>query len=121
MINESEISLEDHLYFIDLLATKTDKCYFLVQKESLNLGVINLTLLPMNSAELGIYADPKLRGVGSTLMSALIEHAATLGISRLIAHVFPNNVRALDLYKKFDFTEIKQTNDNKMLTLERAL
>jgi UDP-4-amino-4,6-dideoxy-N-acetyl-beta-L-altrosamine N-acetyltransferase len=123
MIDENKITLKDHLYFIDLLATKTDKRYFLVQKESSYLGVIDLTNITVDSAELGIYANPDMRGIGSTLMGALIDYATSQGISKLIANVFPNNVRACHLYKRFNFTETEQAkhNNKRMLTLERVL
>jgi UDP-4-amino-4,6-dideoxy-N-acetyl-beta-L-altrosamine N-acetyltransferase len=120
MINNNEISLEDHLYFIDLLSSTTQKCYFLVQKDSEYVGVIDLTDITKDSAELGIYANPDMRGVGHVLMNALIDHALRLGLSKLIAKVFVNNVRALRLYQKFNFTEISRAN-KKMITLERIL
>lgn len=120
MINNNEISLEDHLHFIDLLSSITHKCYFLVQQESAYLGVIDLTDITNNSAELGIYANPDMRGVGHILMNALIDHASTLGLSKLIAKVLVNNVRASRLYHKFGFTQTNNPNQ-KMITLERIL
>lgn len=120
MINDHEISLEDHLHFIDQLSSTTEKCYFLVQKDSDYIGVIDLIAIDLNCSELGIYANPDMRGVGHILMNALIDHAKKLGLSKLIAHVFVNNVRALHLYQKFDFKETKPTH-KKMITLERIL
>ncbi len=123
MIDDSLIALEDHLHFIDLLHTKTDRCYFLVQKGTQYIGVIDLTAISKDSAELGIYANPTMRGVGTALMNALIDHAKTLGLLKLIAHVYITNVRAKTLYKKFNFKETKQTkhNNKKMSTLELEL
>lgn len=123
MIHNNEISLEDHLHFIDQLSSTTEKCYFLVQKDSDYIGVIDLIAIDLNCAELGIYANPDMRGVGHILMNALIDHAKKLGLSKLIAHVFVNNVRALRLYQRFDFTETNQTKHThkKMITLERIL
>jgi UDP-4-amino-4,6-dideoxy-N-acetyl-beta-L-altrosamine N-acetyltransferase len=123
MINDNEISLEDHLHFIDLLSSKSNKRYFLVQEEFDYIGVIDLTEITDSSAELGIYANPDMRGVGNILMTALIDYASALGISKLVANVFITNVRALNLYQKFDFSEIKriECKNKKMLTLERKL
>lgn len=123
MVNDHEISLEDHLHFIDLLSSKTDRCYFLVQKGSDFIGVINLTDITDTSAELGIYANPDMRGVGNSLMTELIAYASNLGLSRLVANVFITNVRALNLYQKFEFCEIKRINhkNKKMITLEKKL
>jgi len=123
MINDHETSLEDHLNFIDLLSSKTDRHYFLVQKESDFIGVIDLTHVTDSSAELGIYANPDMRGVGSTLMTSLIDHASKLGLSKLIANVVITNVRALNLYRKFDFSETQrfEHKKKKMITLEKTL
>lgn len=123
MMEESVISLEDHLRFIDLLPSKTDRCYFLVQQESAYIGVINLTSISSDSAELGIYAHPDMRGVGNILMNNLINHAKTLGLSKLIANVYIANIRAQNLYKKFHFTQTKQIThrSKKMSTLELIL
>ena len=123
MIDDSLIPLKNHLHFIDLLHTKTDRCYFLVQKDSEYIGVIDLTAMDANCAELGIYANPDMRGVGHILMNALIDHAKTLGLSKLIAHVYTTNVRAQNLYKKFHFIQTKETRHNtkKMNTLELTL
>lgn len=123
MIDDTVIPLEDHLRFIDLLGSKTDRCYFLVQQDAQYLGVVDLTNIQPESAELGIYANPTMRGVGNILMDALITHATTLGISKLIANVFINNVRALRLYQEFGFIKTNQTKHThkKMITLERIL
>ena len=123
MVNEHEISLENHLSFIDLLSSKTDRLFFLVQKNSDFIGVINLTEMTDTSAELGIYANPDMRGVGNSLMTALIDYASALGLSKLIANAFITNVRALNLYQKFEFSEIKriEQKNKKMITLEKRL
>lgn len=123
MINDNEISLGEHLHFIDLLGTKTNSRYFLVQNESHYIGVINLTEIQNDSAILGIYANPDMRGVGSILMTALIDYTSMLGISNLVANVFITNVRARNLYQKFEFCEIKRIEykNKKMITLEKKL
>lgn len=123
MMDDKVIPLENHLRFIDLLHTKTDRCYFLVQKDAEYIGVVDLANINANTAELGIYANPDMRGVGNILMNALIDHAKTLGLSKLVANVFITNVRALNLYQKFEFSETKriECKKKKMLTLERRL
>lgn len=123
MIDENVISWNNHLHFIDLLHTKTDRCYFLVQQNSEYIGVIDLTSMDADSAELGIYANPDIRGVGSILLSSLIDYAKTLGLSKLIANVYNTNIRAKTLYKKFHFVQTKQITHHtkKMSTLELIL
>lgn len=106
MLSDDEISLENHLRFVESLKNRADKRYFLVQQEDVYIGVIDFTDITQNSAEIGIYANPDMRGVGEALMNALIEYAfSTLGVTMLIASVFADNDRAKHLYEKFDFTE----------------
>lgn len=106
MLSDDEISLENHLHFVESLKNRADKRYFLVQQEDAYIGVIDFTDITQTSAEIGIYANPKMRGVGNALMNALIEYGfSTLGVEILIASVFTDNERAKHLYEKFDFTE----------------
>lgn len=122
MIHSEVISLEEHLRFIESLPNRSDKHYFLVRDDQENLGVIDLTDITTSCAEIGIYSNPDLHGVGKLLLSALIEYAhETLQLTKLIANVFDDNERAKHLYQKFDFTERNQTlqNGRKMITMER--
>lgn len=124
MLQPDEISMEEHLRFIQSLENRSDKRYFLVKNADDYLGVIDLTDITAISAELGIYANPYLHGVGKILMSALINYALnTLKLTKLIANVFSNNKRAKQLYSTFDFTETNRITHNgrEMITLERTL
>jgi len=109
MMNQDEISLEDHCHFVESLRQRSDKRYFLVQDNDEYIGVIDFTDITENAAELGIYANPGKRGAGKILMRALIDYAfSTLRVKTLIAMVFSNNERAKHLYETFDFTETKR-------------
>lgn len=122
MLSDDEISLENHLQFVESLKNRADKRYFLVQQENAYIGVIDFTDITQNSAEIGIYANPQMRGVGEALMSALIEYGfSTLGVKMLIASVFADNERAKHLYEKFDFTETNRTfyKGREMIIMER--
>lgn len=123
MMDDNVITLENHLHFIDLLNTKTDRCYFLVQKDFEYIGVIDLTAIHMDYAELGIYANPSMCGVGNILMNSLIDYAKELGITKLVANVYSTNVRAKNLYERFHFIQTKQIQDHnkKINTLELTL
>jgi UDP-4-amino-4,6-dideoxy-N-acetyl-beta-L-altrosamine N-acetyltransferase len=86
--------------------------------------VVDLTDITATDAELGIYANPDLHGVGKLLISAVIDYAhETLKLTKLIANVFADNEKAKDLYQKFDFVETNRTtyNDREMITMERTL
>lgn len=122
MLSDDEISLENHLYFVESLKNRADKRYFLVQQEDTYIGVIDFTDITQTSAEIGIYANPNMRGVGEALMNALVEYGfSTLGVEILIASVFADNDRAKHLYEKFDFTETARRfyKGREMIIMER--
>lgn len=122
MLSDEEISLENHLRFVESLKNRADKRYFLVQREGESIGVIDFTDITQNSAEIGIYANPDMRGVGEALMNALIEYTRSkLKVTTLIATVFTDNERAKHLYEKFDFTETARAfyKGREMIIMER--
>lgn len=115
MIHKEEITLEEHLNFINSLSERGDKIYFLVKESNEYLGVIDFTNIEKNEfCEFGIYSKPDLAGVGSKLMSAIIDYAFnSLKVKTLLANVHVENEKAIKLYKKFDFKKSKlYINDN---------
>lgn len=121
MLHSDEISMENHMQFVKSLNNRVDKRYFLVQREDSYIGVIDFTDITKSTAEIGIYANPELRGVGEDLMRTVIKYGfSTLSVKTLIASVFADNERAKHLYEKFDFIETNQTdyNGRKMITME---
>ncbi len=113
MYNRDEISLEKHLKYIDSLNGRDDKVYFLVKNGNNFIGVVNLTEIKKErSAELGIYVNPALKGYGTLLMSKIIEYAFDkLNIQVLNANVYEDNMKAINLYKKFNFKIVNTTKD----------
>jgi len=121
MLHQNEISLDEHLCFMESLKNRADKRYFLVKQENEYIGVIDFTDITEESAELGIYANPDVRGVGGILMEVLIDYAfMTLKVKKLVANVFSDNVRAKHLYEKFDFAETNRNvfQKREMITME---
>ena len=124
MIHSEIISMEEHLRFIESLSNRSDKRYFLVRDAQKYLGVVDLTNITVNSAELGLYSNPDLHGVGKVLLSALIEYALeTLKLTKITANVFADNERAKHLYQIFDLVETTRItyNGREMITMERIL
>ena len=110
MLYHDTISMDEHLSFIESLKNRSDKHYFLVQRDEEYLGVIDFTAITEDSAEFGIYGNPSMYGVGKILMVTLIDYAFTaLRVSKLIANVFSDNEKAKHLYAIFGFI---QTNRN---------
>lgn len=57
------------------------------------------------SIGMGVHDDFQGRGVGTTLMNALVELADRwLGLERIELSVYTDNARAVHLYEKFGFT-----------------
>lgn len=114
MNNKNEITLKEHLKYIDSLSSKNDRIYFLLKELDNYLGVIDFTNIKENEfAEFGVYTKPNLTGIGSILMKAIMDYAFnTLKLKKLIANVYVNNEKAIKLYKKFNFIEMKKDRDS---------
>lgn len=113
MHNNLDISIEEHLKFIDSLHSIDDKKYFLVKEKSLPIGVIDFNCITDDDAELGIYTNPELRGYGSILLNEICKYALNiLKLKKLKAEVYNTNNKAIKLYKEFNFKEIKRKNIN---------
>lgn len=109
MFTQEEITLENHLNYIDSLLNRQDRRYFLVKQNDKAIGVIDFTNIHDNQADIGLYAKPNLRGVGNLLMQSIIDYGfKTLKVNRLISEVFETNEAAVKLYTKFGFKRIGQ-------------
>ena len=108
MFNQEVISLRKHLDYIDALHSRKDRYYFLVKNDDEAIGVIDFADIDYKnkSANIGLYAKPELKGVGSLLMETIISYAFNaLELDTLISEVFEENIPAIKLYKKFEFKE----------------
>lgn len=106
MRNDTNIKLHNHLVFIRGLKNDKKNFYWLVKNISNKIGTIYLNNVDIKhkSAYLGVYANPKLKGVGCELMAALKELVFDLlGFHSLRLEVMENNLRALSFYKKSGF------------------
>ena len=123
MYNDKEITEAEHFGFIETLKNREDRCYFLVQENKSDLGVIDFSAISKESAIMGLYANPTLtqKGIGSRLMEAIVTYAfETLKIQTLKAEVFAENQRAKALYEKFGFCEKerKSVNEKEVICME---
>lgn len=121
MYNSQEIELQTHLTFINSLKDDKTKYYFLLKQDREYIGVIDLTNINDESAEIGVYKNPSLYGVGDTLMHAIIGYGfGSLGLNALYAEVFKDNKRAYELYTKHNFKKIgkKIINNKEVYRLE---
>lgn len=122
MYNQNEITLEEHLNFIETLKTKEDKLYFLVKKESEYIGVIDFTqIIKKESLHMGIYGNPNKRGNGKILLNEIIKYSFNiLKVKKIFSEVFKENNKAYELYKKFEFKDISEkiVNEKKVICME---
>ena len=116
MKNQS-VSLKEHLTFFDTLKTQKNKKYFLVFDEDEPIGVIHFIDICEQSCEFGLYANPYLKGKGQILMDELKNYAFyTLKVEKILACVFKDNEKALNLYLKNGFKIYKESE--KMFYIE---
>ena len=88
--------------------------YWLVKNKDEYLGVINLTLVDSNNknAYLGIYSNPHLKGVGSSLMECLKKVAFDVAhLHTLKLEVIEDNEKALNFFKKAGFVNEGKLKD----------
>jgi diaminopimelate decarboxylase len=57
------------------------------------------------SLGIAVAADVRGRGVGTALMSEAFAWARSVGIDKIVLSVYPHNVGAIALYRKFGFVE----------------
>ena len=114
MYDKNEISLQNHLNFIDNMPK--NRIYLKAE----DLGVINFKIVN-DTAELGIHKNPDKKGVGKILLKTAIGYAFNeLNAQKIILYVFEYNVKAINLYKKFGFIKVdKKENIIKMELLKK--
>ena len=122
MYTQSDIPLEKHLEFIDSLRVITDKLYFLVKKDNINIGVIYFTQIKSNeSLVMGIYANPNLKGYGKVLLETIIYFSfEILKVVKIYSEVYFENEKAYLLYKSYGFKEYaeKIVNNKKVICMD---
>ncbi|MFW3355862.1 UDP-4-amino-4,6-dideoxy-N-acetyl-beta-L-altrosamine N-acetyltransferase [Aliarcobacter butzleri] len=122
MYTQDEISLENHLNFIEYLKNSKDKLYFLVKKDDEYIGVIYFNNIKENeSLEMGIYTNPNLKGYGKISLESIINFSFNiLKVKKIFAEVFFENEKAYNLYKNYNFIKIgeKSVNNKKVICME---
>jgi len=116
MYNKNIIDLKSHLEFIETLKKDNKKLYFKID----DLGVINYKI-KNNYAEIGLHKNPNKNGVGKILMKKLIEYGFNeLNLEKLILYVYENNLKAINLYKKFNFIQTDKKDNLIKMELQNA-
>ncbi len=123
MYNREIISLDSHLNYINSLKSSKDKRYLLVKQLDEYIGTIDFTEIDLDKQEgyLGLYAKPNLKGVGDILMKSIIDYAFNiLEFNTLKLEVLKSNIRAINLYRRFNFREFDRrvVNGKEMICME---
>jgi UDP-4-amino-4,6-dideoxy-N-acetyl-beta-L-altrosamine N-acetyltransferase len=123
MYTQDEISVENHLNFIESLKTRDDKLYFILKKDENYIGVIDFYNFENDLCEFGLYSNPflKIAGTGSLLMEAGLNYAFDfLKITKLKLEVFEENLRAQGLYERYGFKEVaeKHVDERRVICME---
>jgi L-phenylalanine/L-methionine N-acetyltransferase len=63
------------------------------------------TMAHVGSLGMGVIAEHRGQGIGSKLLTSVIQHAWESGLKRLELEVFADNEAAIGLYKKHGFTQ----------------
>ncbi|MBL0703300.1 MAG: UDP-4-amino-4,6-dideoxy-N-acetyl-beta-L-altrosamine N-acetyltransferase [Sulfurospirillum sp.] len=125
MYNTDDIKLQNHFDYIESLAGLHNKQYLLVKKDNNYIGVICFTKINYMDkvTEFGLYANPfkKMLGVGRILEELSIKYIFDiLKLNRIKLEVFSNNLKVINLHKKYNFHEVmsKTINNKSVICME---
>lgn len=121
MYTNDDITLDNHLKFIDSLKENDLKKYFLVMNNEQYIGVIDFTDISEKSLKMGLYSNPDLKGMGRILLEIIVEYSFNvLNTDKIIAEVFSNNTQAYALYEAFKFKKViqKDLNNKRVICME---
>jgi len=129
MFNKNIISKQEHISFIDKLKRDKNNIYWLIKdKFDRPLGVISLKDInyKKSQAYIGIYKSPLkykyLFGLGRKLLDLLIYIASKkLGLKILLAQVYGDNIKAVNLYKKAGFKVANMRKNIVIMSLEKDI
>lgn len=121
MYSQDNISLENHLKFIESLYNNKNKLYFIVKQHEDYIGVADFYNFKDESCDIGLYQNPNTKGKGQDIMNEICKYAfSILNLRSIFAEVIITNVRAYNLYNKFGFNRVEESevNGNKIYRME---
>jgi UDP-4-amino-4,6-dideoxy-N-acetyl-beta-L-altrosamine N-acetyltransferase len=126
MYSSDLISIESHIRFIDGLIFSKDRQYPVVKKDNNYLDIVDLTGIDFEkkSSDFGLYDNPveKIPVVGKILEAVSLKYVFDLlEFKKIKLEVFSNIVKAIDLYKKFNFRKAGVKNINNKIVIYMEL
>lgn len=55
---------------------------------------------------MGLQQGHRGKGIGSALMKKALEYSKSIGLEKIELQVYPQNIQAIELYKKFGFQQV---------------
>jgi ribosomal protein S18 acetylase RimI-like enzyme len=94
-------------FFRDVLPSRPGQAVFLAKAEEAVVGMSAVFTEPGRKRAkigFGVSAAWQGKGIGKALLSAAVRHAESAGIPRLVAEVYPHNLRAIGLLTAAGFS-----------------
>lgn len=110
MFEKEEISLENHLRFIESLKNNKSKLYYLAEMSEKSFGVIDYYNIQEKEAWWGYYVKPELIGksFGVLLEFVVLEYAFNeLKLEKLKCETLEINKPVVKLHNSFGFKEVQ--------------
>lgn len=125
MYAQDEISVDVHFGFIDELQFSKSRQYMVVKKDNKYVGVVDFTKIDGTNKEcyFGLYANPfeNIAGIGRALEEVCLKYILDLlNLNKIKLEVFSDNVRVLNLHKKYKFKRMgmKKVHDKQVICME---
>ena len=125
MYLQDKISADTHFGFINELQFSKFQQYMVVKKDNNYIGVVDFTKIDDTNKEcnFGLYANPfeKIAGIGQILGEVCLKYILDLlNLNKIKLEVFSDNIRALNLYKKYNFKNVgvKSVNNKHVICME---
>lgn len=112
--NKKDISIEEHLNFIESLKNCDDKKFFIVQDKDEIIGVINFINITEISAVAGYYKNPELdrKGVADILFNEIKKYAeSSLNLKEVIMFVFKDNKISIHCIEKNGYKYVSEKDN----------
>ena len=121
--NHDEITIGEHLAFVEKLKVNKSREYYFVNlmSEKIGGGVIHFNDITEEEAVIGLYKNLKsdMHKLGEILMDLILIIAKEKGLKKLKLDVLKNNGRALVLYGRYKFKIINE--DDHSYYMEREI
>jgi len=122
LIDANPVSLEVQRNWYDELPNKPDYYIKGIMCDSKPIGVVGIKHIFDNTGEYWGYIGEKEywgQGIGKLMITEMIKDAKDIfGLSMLTLKVLGNNSRALGLYKRMGFIEVKKNAKSILMRLE---